>query len=39
VLVAGAEAPKGISVKAATWHHLRVAQERGGWLVEVYLDV
>ena len=39
VLVAGAEAPEGISVKAATWHHLRVAQERGGWLVEVYLDV
>jgi SHS2 domain-containing protein len=39
VLVAGAGAPEGISVKAATWHHLRVARERGGWLVEVYLDV
>jgi SHS2 domain-containing protein len=39
VLVAGAGAPEGISVKAATLHHLRVAQERGGWLVEVYLDV
>jgi SHS2 domain-containing protein len=30
---------EGISVKAATYHHLRVEPENGGWLVEVYLDV
>jgi SHS2 domain-containing protein len=29
----------GTSVKAATYHRLRVAREDGGWLAEVYLDV
>ena len=39
VLVSDAAPPEGISVKAATYHHLRVTPSRGGWLVEVYLDV
>lgn len=26
-------------VKAATYHRLRVAQEEGGWVARVYLDV
>jgi SHS2 domain-containing protein len=30
---------EGVPVKAATYHHLRVEPEDGGWLVEVYLDV
>ncbi|HET6751334.1 MAG TPA: archease [Actinomycetes bacterium] len=29
----------GTSVKAATYHQLRVARDGGGWLAEVYLDV
>ena len=26
-------------VKAATWHQLRLAQENGQWVAEVYLDI
>ena len=26
-------------VKAVTWHQLRVAQQAGGWVAEVYLDI
>jgi SHS2 domain-containing protein len=29
----------GTSVKAATYHQLRVGRDGGGWLAEVYLDV
>jgi SHS2 domain-containing protein len=29
----------GTSVKAATYHRLRVDRDDGGWLAEVYLDV
>jgi SHS2 domain-containing protein len=29
----------GTSVKAATYHRLRVERDGGGWLAEVYLDV
>jgi SHS2 domain-containing protein len=29
----------GTSVKAATYHQLRVGRDGGGWLGEVYLDV
>jgi SHS2 domain-containing protein len=29
----------GTSVKAATYHRLRVERDDGGWLAEVYLDV
>lgn len=29
----------GTSVKAATYHQLRVGRHDGGWLAEVYLDV
>jgi SHS2 domain-containing protein len=29
----------GTSVKAATYHRLRVGRDDGGWLAEVYLDV
>lgn len=30
---------EGQGVKAATYHRLRVAEESGAWVVEVYLDV
>jgi SHS2 domain-containing protein len=30
---------EGTSVKAATYHQLRVGRDGGGWLAEVYLDV
>ncbi|HYY81011.1 MAG TPA: archease [Actinomycetes bacterium] len=29
----------GTTVKAATYHRLRVERQPGGWLAEVYLDV
>ncbi len=39
-LAGGGPAPDGTFVKAATYHRLRVEPDpRGGWLIEVYLDV
>ena len=40
VLGSGGPGPEGTSVKAATYHRLRVEPDPGGgWLVEVYMDV
>jgi SHS2 domain-containing protein len=40
VVLAGGPAPDGTFVKAATYHRLRVEPDpRGGWLIEVFLDV
>ncbi|MQA99180.1 MAG: hypothetical protein GEU78_02625 [Actinobacteria bacterium] len=30
---------EGTAVKAATYHQLRVARERDGWVTEIYVDV
>jgi SHS2 domain-containing protein len=39
-LAAGGPGPDGTSVKAVTYHRLRVEPDPGaGWLAEVYLDV
>lgn len=35
----GDEVVEGTQVKAVTYHRLRVEEQDGGWIVEVYLDV